>query len=417
MFQTWQDIYLSYSKESFTATPILSERFAHSAAFQYYQPLPSLQHLITYLQQKACASQNNVCQDQVAQLNEATSIDFDFDTISHALKITAVWATGPGGANWDESIRLHSQTDSVEIGILNAEKATEPEELSLGGFLIVLGEDDKPSATLFSFPSRHHPLPAEDSTTFETSFRQPTGLHPTLQFSFPAKSLTPPAPSCALHAYLTLPSTVFLDRYQLSDPLFLASQNLISLRSLSGESDLEAPVWVLKKWGSASLFELRAPTDYYDATDSAASQIGSADKWNISIPLHLRYLEPSGAANESTSQTQSGKRVTNIPYPAVFWACEAEEGLKMSVNPFDRVNLGYDGLFGPKTMFYHVPPAAANGGDLYEKLEAPVLDLKKTGYVEVGTTIAVLLGFAWVAWKLLSGSAGAKRFEESKKKA
>lgn len=399
-----------------------------SASLQYYQALPGLQDLITYLQHKACAASNSVCKDQVASLSEASSINFDFDVISHALQITAVWTSGPGGGRWDETIRLLSKTDSVEVGVLNPEKPTEPEELSLGGFLTVLGEDDKPSeyrptplqsgdlpdhivgATLFSFPSRHHPLPQEDTTTFKTSLDHPTGLHPTLQLSFPAKSLTPPSPSCALHAYLTLPSSVFLDRYQLSDPLFLDSQNLVSLRSLSGESDLEAPVWVIKKWGSASLFELKTPSEYYDSDESGLKQQGD---WNVSISLHLRYLEPSSG----NGTTQAGKRTVDIPWPAVFWACEAEEGLKMSVNPFDRVNLGYDGLFGPKTMFYHVPPAASSAEHgHFEKLIAPVLDLQKTGYVEVGTAVAVLLGFLWVGWKLLQSSS-LQKVDQQKKKA
>ncbi|GAB7347821.1 hypothetical protein MBLNU459_g5358t1 [Dothideomycetes sp. NU459] len=339
--------------------------------------------------------------DQVAALESATTVDFDFDAISHALKLTAVWAQAPGGGVWSETIRLQSTSDTIEVGILNTEKATEPEELSLGGFLIVLGEDGKPSPTLFSFPSRHHPLPPSSLTNYKTSFRQPTGLHPTLQLTFPAASLTPPAETCSLHAYLTLPKTLFVDRYQLSDPLFLASQNLISLRSLSGETDLEAPVWVIKRWGSAALLELAVPAD-----PSAGAGAGSLD-WEVSLPLHLRYLEPSSLSSSNTSTSdasgaKAGQRIAPVPWPAVFWACEAEEGLKMSVNPFDRVNLGYDGLFGPKTMFYHVPPA--EGAQLIEEVSVPVLDLQQSRYVEIGTALVVLLGFAWVCWQLRVGS-------------
>ncbi len=74
----------------------------------------------------------------------------------------------------------------------------------------------------------------------------------------------------------------------------------------------------------------------------------------------------------------------------------------MSVNPFDRVNLGYDGLFGPRTMFYHLEPTAmGNGnGSLIEILRMPVLDTEKAGRVEVGTAVVVLVGFLWVCWKL-----------------
>lgn len=145
-----QCTYSSRNQDSFTAAPILSERFAMSAAFQYYQALSDVQQVISYIQDKACTLTNTVCHDQVAQLSQATSIDFDFDAISHALKITAVWAEAPNGGLWDETIRLGSTSDTIEVGILNPEKATEPEELSLGGFLTVLGQDTKPSMHLTS---------------------------------------------------------------------------------------------------------------------------------------------------------------------------------------------------------------------------------------------------------------------------
>jgi len=77
----------------------------------------------------------------------------------------------------------------------------------------------------------------------------------------------------------------------------------------------------------------------------------------------------------------------------------------MNVNPFDRVNLGYDGLFGPRTMFYHLQPSAAgNGsgnGSLVEMISVPVLDTRRTEWVEVGTVAVMLVGFLWVCWKLV----------------
>ena len=76
----------------------------------------------------------------------------------------------------------------------------------------------------------------------------------------------------------------------------------------------------------------------------------------------------------------------------------------MSVNPFDRVNLGYDGLFGPKTMFYHLDPALNKYNDtngLVERLSVPVLATASNTWIETGTVIVVVTGFLWVLWKLL----------------
>ena len=73
----------------------------------------------------------------------------------------------------------------------------------------------------------------------------------------------------------------------------------------------------------------------------------------------------------------------------------------MNTNPFDRVNLGYDGLFGPRTMFYHLKPATS-AKSLVQELDVPVLDIEgaNVGLVESGTITIVLLGFLWVCWIL-----------------
>ena len=76
----------------------------------------------------------------------------------------------------------------------------------------------------------------------------------------------------------------------------------------------------------------------------------------------------------------------------------------MSTNPFDRVNLGYDGLFGPKTMYYHVPPSP-DATKMVEELRVPILNVEKAEWVPPGTLIVVVVGFAWVCWQLLRAAA------------
>ena len=92
----------------------------------------------------------------------------------------------------------------------------------------------------------------------------------------------------------------------------------------------------------------------------------------------------------------------SVAWPIVFWACPSDEGTKMNTNPFDRVNLGYDGLFGPRTMFYHLQPASG-GESLLEEFEVPVLDLEaKTKWIRSATVTMIFLGFLWVCLKLLT---------------
>lgn len=71
----------------------------------------------------------------------------------------------------------------------------------------------------------------------------------------------------------------------------------------------------------------------------------------------------------------------------------------MNTNPFDRVNLGYDGLFGPRTMFYHLQ-STSEGKLLTEELTVPAMDLTRAAWVDSATVGVVLLGFVWVCWKL-----------------
>ncbi|KAL6239603.1 protein pbn1 [Aspergillus navahoensis] len=379
-------------EKSFITPPILSTRFSSTAAYQFHELLPSLENLVTYIQQKFCQTEDDKCHQQAASILAADSVDINYDSISHALTMSGFWSQAPREQGWTEIIEKHKDgTDKVEIGLLGAEQANEPEEIKMGGLLAVVGQDEELKPTLFSFPSRHHPL--HEDATYSISFSRPTGLHPTMTISIAPEALKEPPgrpdATCALHAYFTLPTTLFGDKYQLSttDPLFLKSHHLASLRAVAGETDLEAPDWLVSRWGSNWLFELASPSD--------SDQI--AGDWNVTIPLHLRYLPPS----------ESGYRPASIPWPVVFWACTAEDGTKMGMNPFDRVNLGWEGLFGPRTMFYQLHPSPSReNGILIEELEVPVLTLKEKGgifsgqAIELGTVAVISLGFLWVLWKL-----------------
>jgi hypothetical protein len=360
-------------QDSFSNLP--RSRFSHSSASQYYTPLPSLKTFQTYLQHRLCSTSSPECLSRLSTIQNAVTVNIDYDTLSHALTITTF------SPSTTQSLNLSKPPGSsrLEVGILSIEpqNAKEPEELSLAGFLTVIGEDTKPSPTLFSFPSRHH----NTAQSFSSTFLSPTGLHPTLQMKISGSKPPVEDRSCRIHAYLTLPGEVFVDKYQFSDSLYLSSKNLAKLHYITSPVDLEAPAYTLPLWGSSVLLELAPPA-------------GSSSQWTAEIPTHLRYLLPNS--------NSSGIAKTEVPIPAVFWACTAEEGSKFTVNPFDRSNLGYDGLFGPRTLFYHLSPNFSADGRLVNALQVPVLDLDKSKYVEVGTGVAIVIGFAWVMWCLFT---------------
>ncbi|KAJ5716360.1 Protein pbn1 [Penicillium malachiteum] len=382
------------AEETFITPPPQAAHAGAAASLQYHTELPSLKSFVEYIEQIFCdwlQERRKECSGTAESLLTADTVDLDYDSSSNTLVLSGLCSTAPEGG-WSEEIKPpSSKSDKVEFGLLGAERGISADEIKIGGLLAVVGEDKKLKPTMFSFPSRHHALP--ESVKYSVSFAQPTGLHPTMSITIPHSSLhRPPAPddtTCSLHTYLTLPSSVFGDQYQLgtTDPLFLQSHNLAGLRAHAGETDLEAPDWAVNRWGSTWLFELATPAENEFTTERS--------DWTATIPLHLRYLNPS----------DSGYRSAHVPWPVVFWACSAEDHeVGMGLNPFDRTNLGYDTLFGPRTFFYQLHPDADR---LVETVDVPVLHLKEgEGYfhtrnIELATTIVISLGFFWILWRLL----------------
>jgi hypothetical protein len=299
----------------------------------------------------------------------------------------------------------------TEVGILSTDrpKTLEAHEIGISGLLTVLGQDSKPSPTMFSFASRHR----DAESAFSAQFLTPTGLHPTLQLRLTSSTRGPPSDAaaaaddddydtCTPYAYLTLPRTIFADKYQLADPLFLASKNLTALRHTTQPVDLEAPAYVMSQWGSAVLLQLAPPSPPPSSPSSSEFQTEKGgrkreeEEWTAEIPLHLRYLAPA----------QGGYSTISVPYPVVFWACEpSQQGVVFPPNPFENGDLGYDGLFEEGTVFWHVQPRPVGGGSggglLVNSVRVPVLDLERAGWVNAGTAAAVVVGFAWVVWKLV----------------
>lgn len=417
---------------SFSRSHIILEQPTSTGPLQYYSLLPSIKTLVAYIQRNICPPTDVVCTHSAALLNIASYIDIDYDHISHALSLAVYWSKPPAVLvdpigewttydHWNLAIEQGPSSPSTrnELGVLRATPepppATSPGEIQMEGFLTVLGQDESPKGTLFSFQSRHQSLsPTQvESQQYTITFDTPTGLHPTMRITFPSLSSStsssapqppinaPPDSICTLNTYLLLPSVLFPDQYVFPtdpatpDPLFTSAHNIQILRHLSGELDLEIPDYVVHQWGSAMLLELSTTNN----TQSTSPQ----PEYTVTIPLHLRYLPPS----------PTGYRKITVPHPTLFWACTlpTDSAVNFHVNPFDRVYLGYDSLFDANTIFYHLEPyrnskvGAAGKTKLVSDIEVPVLNEGTLGFkgVEWVTGVSVLVGFLYVAVVVVRG--------------
>ncbi|MBE3109799.1 MAG: hypothetical protein IMZ46_04670, partial [Acidobacteria bacterium] len=195
---------------------------------QYYQPY-ELDPLIGGLEITLCASTaDDECASGVRGLRSAASLDVSYDSKSETLRLQALWPSDT------HAVGARAAGHRTEVGVFATDpSAGDAHELGVGGILASTPDDKKePSVHVFEVASRHRRADA----SFSAAFLTPQGLHPTLQLKI--SSAAPPPEyedqgSCSLHAYLTLPRTIFADRYQLADDLFLASKNLSSLRFAS----------------------------------------------------------------------------------------------------------------------------------------------------------------------------------------
>lgn len=122
------------------------------ASYQFYSVLPSISELVTYIQQTLCPSSDVECRNTASSLLSADYVDIDYDRISHALSVSAYWAKSPEGKGWTTEVKKGELgSEKIEVGLLSSQPATEPEELSVGGLLAVVGEDDRPRMSVSDF--------------------------------------------------------------------------------------------------------------------------------------------------------------------------------------------------------------------------------------------------------------------------
>lgn len=73
----------------------------------------------------------------------ADSIAIDYDTTADTITLSTFWSQPHSETAWTEDIGVIGSNGKVEVGILSNEKSIDPEDLTLGGYLAVVGQDTK----------------------------------------------------------------------------------------------------------------------------------------------------------------------------------------------------------------------------------------------------------------------------------
>ncbi|CAN9274983.1 unnamed protein product [Alternaria alternata] len=149
------DLKCSSTSSSSTKMPILSERFSMSTTSQYYDYIDEIDRMKGQFQRTFCGENaSRECYDMVNSFATSSYVDIDYDTISRGVVLTAGWAQARDDEKgWTQKIRQPSKDATVEIGVLSLEGNADPEDIQFGGFLTVLGQDEKPKPTRFQTPT------------------------------------------------------------------------------------------------------------------------------------------------------------------------------------------------------------------------------------------------------------------------
>lgn len=241
---------------------------------------------------------------------------------------------------------------------------------------------NKTEKLLFQYTTKHR----TSTGKYYADFVRPTGLHP--KHEIHASGVQPPRDGCSLFAKYSFDRSLFLDKYQLQD-LAEATPNrppIGSLYGVWGETDLEAPIWEAKGWGSEALVQL------YTGPITSKLQL------DFELPTHSRYGIP---------QRNSSLVHEYQPWPVVFWACKPiadDQDLEAKIPSAIETRItGYEDIFPEKTVFYYLEPTIPEhlaSPSLYSEFDIPVAPFSAYPTVQMVSVVVIFASFFYLLYEV-----------------
>ncbi|CCH45413.1 hypothetical protein BN7_4995 [Wickerhamomyces ciferrii] len=309
-------------------------------------------------------------------IDQIQDLEISYDSSNPILKIQ--WISIP---STNSITTINKSQFQKEIAILKPQ-SQDLEDLELSGLRTILSPINEnylpPTKTLIYLKPRHKFIPSSNTSI---SLSEPIGLHPVIKFQYIPPSVD--QDHCKLYISTLLPSHLFFDKYQFNS-------NSLQLLGHWGESDLELPLWKIKKFGSLQLFEIKNHTN------------------DLELIYHSRYLDPFT------------NPIVQFNKPDFFYACDSlilSDPEHVELNPFDDSLLGIDSFFTKDTVFYHLDHDSNQ--DLQINIpNLSILDYLKTQLI---TLFIVLIGTGWLLYKIFNTGSSktnkkAKKINIKKKK-
>ncbi|KAK0205090.1 PIG-X [Desarmillaria ectypa] len=187
------------------------------------------------------------------------------------------------------------------------------------------------------------------------------GFHPTVTTSFHGIGVES---SCALYLLLTLPPLIFVDPYELVN-----YKDSYTFRH-AGPSNLELPVSAIEPNNSHVLMNVSCK---------------SITEGSVQIPLHLRYGEVTACMD--------GFQAVDVLVPEGYLICEG----RASSDPESHIPEEFTALFRQSNISRLSPSLSS---ETVFHIQVPVGMPGDVSQVELGTTVTILLCFAYLIYTL-----------------
>lgn len=193
---------------------------------------------------------------------------------------------------------------------------------------------------------------------------QGSSLHPKISTSIDLKDTINNTESCQLDIVYVLPPSVFVDPYQLND-----LEESLGKAIVFGEHDLELPLEKIKETRGSIVF-LR--------------QTQIQPKWQIELPLHLRYQQPS---------IHTDNQPITIESPYAGWTCGNDKA------PWPPLSDQYSLLPSIQTNSASFIKLSSSPATL--TLTVPIGKVQDASIVTYGTFGAVLFCTFWIIYSVI----------------